>query len=77
MGDGHTYVTFSVSLIDWSSYILGSKVLCMFCFETCSTEGRGGEKAGSAKFQKNTQNLLAKKYLDPSTHEGEGVNKSR
>ena len=26
--------------------ILGSKVQCMFCFETSTTEGRGGEKGG-------------------------------
>ena len=27
--------------------ILGSKVLCLFCFEICTAEGRGGEKGGS------------------------------
>ena len=31
---------------------IGSKVQCLFCFETCTTEGRGGEKGGSANFQK-------------------------
>ena len=34
---------------------IGSKVECMFCFEICTPEGRGGEKVGSANFQK-TQN---------------------
>ena len=33
------------------------KVRCLFCLENCTTEGRGGEKEGSANFQKSTQNL--------------------
>ena len=28
-----------------------SKVQCMFCLETCTTEGGGGEKGGSANFR--------------------------
>ena len=31
--------------------ILGSKVQCLFCFEICTTEGREGEKGGSANFK--------------------------
>ena len=29
-----------------------SKVQCLFYSESCTTEGRGGEKGGSANFQK-------------------------
>ena len=31
--------------------MLGSKVQCLLCFEICTTEGRGGEKGGSANFE--------------------------
>ena len=31
---------------------MGSKVQCLFCSESCTTEGRGGEKWGCANFQK-------------------------
>ena len=30
---------------------IGSKVLCVFCFEICTPEVRGGEKGGSANFK--------------------------
>ena len=31
---------------------IGSKVQCVFCFEICISEGRGGEKGGGAsRFQ--------------------------
>ena len=30
---------------------IGSWVRCLFCFETCITEGRGGEKGESANFK--------------------------
>ena len=37
-----------------------SKVQCLFCFETCTTEGRGGEKGGSAKSKtKHTEPLTS------------------
>ena len=37
---------------------IGSKVQCLFCFETSTTEGRGEEMGGSAKYQiKSQQNL--------------------
>ena len=37
---------------------IGSKVQCLFCVETCSTEGRGGEKGGSANSKiKHTEPL--------------------
>ena len=40
------------------SKILGSKVQCLFCFETSTTEGRGGEKGGSANsINKHTEPL--------------------
>ena len=31
--------------------IIGSMVKCLFCFETRTTEGRGGEKGGSVNFK--------------------------
>ena len=38
--------------------IIGSKVLCMLCFEICTPEGRGGEKGGSVNFKaKHTEPL--------------------
>ena len=38
--------------------IIGPKVLCMFLFEICTPEGRGGEKGGNANFKtKHTVNL--------------------
>ena len=40
---------------------LGSKVLCMFCFEICTPEGRGGEKGGSTNFKT--------KHTEPFTQE--------
>ena len=40
------------------SKILGSKVQCMFCFETSTTEGRGGEKGGSANSRDKTHRTL-------------------
>ena len=37
---------------------IGSKVHCLFCFEICTTEGRVGEKGGSANFKtKHTEPL--------------------
>ena len=30
---------------------IGSKVQCLFCFETSTTEGRGGAMGGSANFK--------------------------
>ena len=30
---------------------IGSKVQCLFCYETSTTEGRGGEMGGSANFR--------------------------
>ena len=36
----------------------GSKVQCLFCFEFCTAEGRGGEKGGNANFKtKHTEPL--------------------
>ena len=43
--------------VTWMNIILGSKVECLFCFETWTTEGRGGEKGGSANLRTSTQNL--------------------
>ena len=37
--------------------ILVSKVQCMFCFEICTPEGRGGEK-GRYKFQNKVHRTL-------------------
>ena len=40
---------------------IGSKVLCVFCFETCTPEGRGGEEGGSANFEtKDTEQKVSK-----------------
>ena len=37
---------------------LGSSVQCPFCFKTCTTEGRGGEKGGSPNFKtRRTEHL--------------------
>ena len=37
---------------------IGSKVLCMFCFENCIPEGKGGEKGGNVNFKiKRTEPL--------------------
>ena len=41
---------------------IGSKDQCMFCFEICTPEGRGGEKGGRANFK-------IKQYTDPLTQE--------
>ena len=48
---GHPFINTGVNLI------LGSKVQCLFCFETSTTEGREGEEGGSANFKKSTQDL--------------------
>ena len=40
-----------------------SKVLCLFCFEICPPEGRGGEKGGSVNFKtKQTESLARPHY---------------
>ena len=55
---------FMVSLIKltWVEWFIGSKVQCLFRFETCTTEVRGGEKGGSANFKtKHTEPLTQEK----------------
>ena len=42
-----------------------SKVRCLFWSKNCTTEGRWGEKGGSAKFRKTTQNLRHHLFLVP------------
>ena len=48
-------INFGISLyckIDTGvKFFIGSKVQCMFCFEICTPEDRGGEKRGSANFK--------------------------
>ena len=40
-----------------------SKVQCVLCFENCTTEGRGGEKGGSANSKtKHTEPLTLGQY---------------
>ena len=36
---------------------LMNKVKCVFCFEICTPEGRGGDKGENDTFKKSTQNL--------------------
>ena len=36
---------------------IGSKVLCVFCFEIGTAEGRGGEKGRNANFKQSMQSL--------------------
>ena len=38
---------------------IGSKVLCLFCFEICSPEGSGGEKGRGANFKTTYTEPLA------------------
>ena len=33
--------------------LIGTKVLCMICFEICTLEGGGIEKGGNANFKTN------------------------
>ena len=41
---------------------IGSKAQCLFCFETRTEEGRGGEMRGSANFKiKDTEPLTQEK----------------
>ena len=41
---------FSVFPYTGMEFFLGSKVQCLFCFETSTTEGRGEEMGGSGNF---------------------------
>ena len=53
-----SFFKLTVQLFTPVKYILVWKVLCLFCFEICTTEGRGGEKGGSANFKtKHTEHL--------------------
>ena len=47
--------------------IPGSKVQCVFCFETCTTEGRGGEKRGECKYQNGEHRTLYPMFNYTST----------
>ena len=38
-------------------FFIGSEVQYVLCFEICTPEGKGGEKAGSANFKTITQKL--------------------
>ena len=42
----------------YSGQVIWSKVLCLFCFEICTPEGRGGEKGGSSNFKTKTTEPL-------------------
>ena len=42
-----------------------SKVQCLFCSEKSTTEGRGGEKEGSANFQKESTEPLTSSFTGP------------
>ena len=46
---------------------LGSTPLvqCMFCFETCSPEGRGGGKGGNANFKTKHTDPLTSEIISP------------
>ena len=54
---------------------IGSKDQCVFCFEICTPEGRGGEKRESAKFKMNhteplTQEIPSALYYTPEGRKG-------
>ena len=62
--------------------LIGSKDQCMFHFEICIPEGRGGEKGGSANFKaKHTESLTPEipsaLYCSPEGEEREGVQISK
>ena len=37
--------------------LIGSKVQCLFCYETCPTKGRGKKREGVQISEQSTQNL--------------------
>ena len=45
--------------------ILGSKVRCLFCFDTSTTEGRGGEKGGCANSRTKHTEPLTSELISP------------
>ena len=47
------------------SLILGSKVQCLFCFETYATEGRGREEGGSENFKTEHTEPLPQEIPQP------------
>ena len=47
------------------SKILGSKVQCVFCLETSTTEGRGEEKGGSANARTKHTEPLTQGFCSP------------
>ena len=55
------YITISFLPITEVEVFIQSKVQCVYCFENCSTEGRGGEKGGSANSKT--------KHIEPLTSE--------
>ena len=44
-----------------------SKVQCLFCYENCTTEGRGVEKGGSANLKRKHTEPLAEEIPNPRT----------
>ena len=45
--------------------LIGSKDQCLFCFETCTIEGRGGEKGGSANSRTKHTEPLTQGLISP------------
>ena len=44
---------------------IGSTVLCMFGFEICTPEGRGGNEEGNANFKTNHTEPLTQELTSP------------
>ena len=53
MGDNHTTARGQLRIYSTGVLVvMRSKVLCLFCFEIYTLDGRGGEKGQSANFKK-------------------------